>query len=403
MSPLPEGGLRNHRTEFVPETTIAEPPTDPAWELFSDRLQRFVPSIGPQFDQTRKVGDADVQANDRGPEDDELTVAYLLQRWLVDGSGDAQDAAGYGLLRDGDNFLPATHTIVDRESKSTGGEAGGGLRIYRVALGAYINSVTIPGDADRGSPIEVELGYTARKIRSYALSQPSAGTTLDIVSTDASDTMDVTIEDDGAATSETNSLNGTTTVTTTSSFSSIDAVWLSEEPTGNVTVSDGSGNTLLTIYGSSEYDDVEGDRGIPLLGSGSHASAIGTSFEKFLGHQVQRGGSAMADVLSSVSLEVTNELATPAQVGSLQRAIEVGNREVTIQANTHGTQESHDRMIESLRAVGADIVWTFSGGTLTVKDAVLTDPGEKTVEVGQAIMQEDNTFTGEGSPAIVIA
>lgn len=398
-----ESALHDRRIEFVPETTRGEPPSNPSWELFSDRLQNIDWSPSPTYDVDRAVGTADALDADAGPEDHSLALAYRLQRWLVDGSGNPQDAAAYGLLRDADNQLHNSHTIVDREDRSTGGADGGGRRTYTVAVGALIGEVTLEGDPSTGNPITPELAYTAEKVRSYEIDQPADGTTITVVSTDGNDSMDVTIEDDGAATSETLTLNGTTEVTGTSSFTSIDAVRLASEAAGDVQIKDDAGNVLMEIKGKNSYDDREGDLGIPLLGSGSHASALGTAFERFIGDVINRGGSSIADTLTSLALTASNNLETEPQVGTLRRRIDEGGRDVTMSASTVGDGESHDRIVESLISTAADIQWQLTGGNITLKSAILDSPGGRQIQVGDAKVTQDNTFRATTDPAITIS
>lgn len=407
-----ESAIHDRRVEFVPETTRGQPPSDPAWELFSDRVQNIDWSPSPVYDVDRAVGTADALDADPGPEDHSLTLAYRLQRWLVDGSGNPQDAAGYGLLRDGDNQLHNSHTIVDREDRSTGGADGGGRRTYTVAVGALIGEVTLEGDPSTGNPITPELSYTAEKVRSYEVDQPASSTLLVVESTDANDTTQtLTVEDDGASTSEDVSLNGTSLVSTSSQFDSIDAARLDAETDGDVKiyVNDGSetsptkGSLLMTINGKNSHDDREGDLGIPLLGSGSHASALGTSFERFIGDVINRGGSSIADTLTSLSLSVSNNLETEPQAGTLRRRIDEGVRDVTMSASTVGDGESHDRIVEAMIATAADIQWQLTGGNITLKSAVLDSPGGRQIQVGDAKVTQDNTFRATTDPAITIS
>lgn len=402
---MDEAGIRNHRIEFVPETDVGVPPTDPAWERFSDVVRTFTPAPSPNFGEQRGVGKADILDIFKGAEDWELTCAYDLQRWLVDGGGAAQDAAGYGMLRDTDNALPATHTVVDRETRSVGGAASGGRRIYTVALGCYIRQVQLTLDADASDPILAQVTYVPEKVRKYTIDQPSGATTLTVESSDAADDgTTLTIEDDGASTTETVNLNQAAAPTTTASFSSIDAAYLSAETVGTVTIKDGSGNILMVIYGSDTYQKIEGDLGVPILGSGSHASALGSAYEHFLGDSVERPtGTSLADVIASSNITVENELDTGPRSDSMRRSIRVGNRTVTLAASTHGDRESFTRLMDTLQLTANDIVWTASGGTVTLKSAVLTDPGDQAVEAGQAMMVPDNTFTAKGDPAVVIA
>lgn len=407
-----ESALHDRRIEFAPETTRGTPPSNPSWELFSDRVQNIDWSPSPTYDVDRAVGTADALDADPGPEDHSLTLAYRLQRWLVDGSGNPQDATGYGMLRDADNQLHNSHTIVDREDRSTGGSDGGGRRTYTVAVGALIGEVTLEGDPSTENPITPELAYTAEKVRSYEVDQPSSSTLLAVKSTDAADTSQtLTIEDDGAATSEGVALSGTSLVSTSSNFGSIDAARLDAETEGDVEVyvntgtatAPSAGSLLMTIKGKSSYDDREGDLGVPLLGSSSHASALGTAFERFIGDVINRGGSSISDTLTNLSLTVSNNLATEPQAGTLRRRIDEGVRDVTMSASTIGDGESHDRIVESLISTAADIQWQLTGGNITLKSAVLDSPGGRQIQVGDAKVTQDNTFRATTDPAISIS
>ena len=52
--------------------------------------------------------------------------------------------------------------------------------------------------------------------------------------------------------------------------------------------------------------------------------------------------------------------------------------------------------IEHLKALTADLVWTMTGGAITLDNACLTTPGARTYEKGEATMRRDNVFTGQG-------
>ena len=385
-----EGGLQQHRTEFLREETYAVPNTDPSFNRFSDIIQSIEWTPTPNVEGHRGIGDADPQRMTKGPEEHELSITYALQQFPVDPDGDPLDASGDGLKRDADNTLPNTHTIVDREEKE-------GTRIYLVALGGLIDEVTLSGDTESNEPITAEVTYQCQKIRSYQVDQPDSSTTLDIVSTDDNDTMDITIENDDASTSETLSLTGTTTVTTTESFGEIDAVWLASEPAGDITISDGSGTDFMTIYGSNSYDNVEGDRGIPPLGSGSHASALDTAYEYFLDDTIEwPQGEDLAAALNSLELSVSNNVDSTSRVGQLGPVLSVGNRETQVTATLFSPTASHDAIMQALRKAQNNLIWTLSDGELQVNNAAITDPGARSIERGQAIMTLDNTFTGEG-------
>lgn len=390
-----ESGIKPQRLEFVRESTEGETPDNPAWSLYSDQVQSVGVSPSTAISPRRSVGDPDVQDFLAGAEDHEFTITYDLQQWFTSSGDPAYD----GMVRDsGTNELPSSHSILIRDRLGGSGEAGGGHYQYTVIKGAKIDSVNLAGEPESGEPVIVELSYLAEKSRAYRVSWPSSATTLDVVSTDSGDTMDLTIEDEGASTTETVTLSGTTTVSTTGSFGSIDAFELSSEPTGDVTISDGSGNTLVTIYGSSSYQDREGDFGVPTLGSGSHASAIGSDFEIFAGDTIERpsGSGSFIDpddvFLNSAECTIENNLEASTQVDSVRKVISEGSRTINISASIFGAAASYHSIDQHLRVNGADIKWTLSGGDLTFTDATLTDPGDVTKETETAVMTIDNSF-----------
>lgn len=394
-----ESGIRGQRLEFVREDTIGEPPTDPSYLLFSDTVQSVSPSFSPAIAQRFTVGDPDVQDFFVGTESHEYEITYDLNQWFTDASGNAQDASYDGLVRGTNGELPNTHTIVQRDILGGSGVAGGGSRLYTVITGAKIGTVTISGEPESGEPITVTLSYQAEKIRPYKIDQPDSGTTLDVVSTSDNDTMTLTIEDDDAGTSEEVTLTGTTTATTTATFSSIDAARLSTEAEGDITISDGSGNTLMTIYGSGSYQDREGDLGVPLLGSGSHASAIGGDFEQFLGDEFERpAGTALFDAVDIASAELTveNNLETQPSHQLIGQRINEGARNISLGATIFGEKASFDSINEHLRVVSNNIKWVLSDGELQVDGAILDELGSVAREAQQAVMTIDNTFTGTG-------
>lgn len=391
-----ESGIKPQRLEFVREDTEGTTPTDPAWALFSDQVQSYSFTPTATISPRRNVGDEDVIDFLPGAEDHEIEVTYDLQQWFTASGDPAYD----GLARDsGTNELPSSHSILSRDRLGGSGAAGGGSYLYTYAKGAKINSVNISGEPESGEPVMVTLSYMAEKGRAYKVDWPSSSTTLDVVSTDASDTMDINIEDEGASTTETVTLNGTTTVTTTASFASIDAFELTAEPTGDITISDGSGNDLVTIYGSDSYDGRAGDLGIPQLGSGSHASAIGSSFEIFLGDSIVRPSGSFIDTaidINSAEATVENNLEATPRVDSIGKAISEGSRTVTIAASIFGEAASYHSMAEHLRVTNQDIVWTLDGGSLTFPNATLTDLGSVAKETETAVMIVDNTFESTG-------
>lgn len=418
MSMADEGGLRDHRTGFVRETTDANgdpvTPTDPEFEPYSDTIRTFEWSPNPGLEAQRGIGDADPNDHHRGPEEHQLTVVYDLQRWFIDSNGNPHDAAYDGIARTGDNRLPNTHTVVDREEKfgvaeanTVDGSSGPkDQRTYTVGRGGTIDTAAITGDPSDQQPTAIELTYEFVKIRTYKIDQPDASTELAVTSTSADDTtQNVTIEaDDG--TSETVTLDGTTNVATSATFDTIDAIDLDAETEGTVEVYVWDATNavleeqLAEISGKSEYEGVEGDLGVPAIGAGSAPGTVDQPYETFIGDTIEWGGESLAMDINSVSVEVSNDTDRTPREDSFGQRIHVGNRETELEATVIGESESHDKIMASLQNDKSDIVWTFTGGTLTFPKAPLTDPGGRTVESGQATMELDNTFEPRG---VVIA
>jgi len=370
-------------------------------------------SPSPNLEGDRGLSDADVDEFDKAPEEHEVTVSYALQRWFVDGNGDAQDAAGYGMTRDSDQLLPATITVVDREDKgqlAADSTLNGGTalasRLYTVGIGGKVSDVSVTVDPSDQQPVMVEVTYQFEYVRRHQIDQPASSDTLDVVSSDSSDTSQtVVIEDEGAGTSESVNLSGTTTVTTTASFSDVDAIYVTDgsgNPTdtiGTVTVSaTSSGNTVTEIEGSNTYAGVEGAHGVPALGSGSHATAIGSSYYRTLQDEITLGGSSTYWLeINSKELSVDNNLNTRMRDDSFRQVIEEGVRDTQLTATVYGETESYSDLKRSLTNNGADIVWTFqSGDTVTLSDAKLVEPGSVSHEAEQTQMTLDNTFEPQG-------
>jgi len=400
-----ESGTLPGRYEWVVEPAPMEVPTDPEWNRFSDTIRSFSASPGASYARQDGIGTPDAKDHNRGTEDPSASIGYDWQRFPVDGSGNPVGAEAYGILRDEYNQLLASLLAVER-TEVPGGNDGAGMRVYSVVRGAKVNTVNPTNDPSNENPILMELEFQPTKVRSYAIHQPSAGTTLELTSTADTDTMDVTIESEGASTTETISLDGTTAVTTTESFDDIDVVWLADQPEGDVTVTDGSGTTLLEIAGGLTYSDddqpVDGDQGIPALGAGSHADPIGTNYEHFVGDRVERPvGSPVRPRVQTASWTVENDLSTNSVHVSRLPTIDESDRTVTIEADVAGPKVSHDSMMESLQKEQQDYEHEVGGGIVRFKNTVVQESGERQREAsGQAVSSISETFAASGDPAI---
>lgn len=411
----PESGELPGRYEWVEEPAPGEAPTDPAWNLFSDIMRSFEAEAGASKSRQDGLGTPDAVDHNRGTEEPSLTAGYDLQRFPVDAAGDPIDPSGYGLIRDQYNQLPGTLMVVGRR-EHPGGNDGAGVREYTVARGAAVSSVSPTLDPSEENPILMELEHQTQKVRSYLIHQPSASTLLVVKSSSANDTtQSVTIENEGAGTAETVVLNGTSLVSTSATFGDIDAVSLDAETEGDVTVaintgtetSPAEGTTLMTIEGGLTYSDddqpVDGDLGVPALGTGSHAAALGTKFEHFVGDRFERpAGSAVRPRVNSAGWTVENGIETSSMSHTRAPAVDEGNRAVSVEADVAGPFVSHRSMMEALQNDQADLEHELSGGVITFKNTTPTDSATRTVENEQSAASMSETFEASGDPAIVL-
>lgn len=393
----PESGILNQRLEYVRESTYGTVPTNPDWLPFSDNIMSLSTSPSAPVGAIRTLGSADINEHFLGAEEHSLEVDYHLQQGILSG-GNPQDASADGLTRGSDNLLPNSHTVLKRDTLDAGGAAGGGARIYTVATGCKIGTVSLAANPEDDLPVDVTLSYTPRKVRFYQIDQPASSTSLEVVSTDAGDTTQtLTIEDDSGTTEDV-ALNGTTVVTTAKlDWTSIDAARLDAETVGDVTIGDGT-NTLMTIHGTATYNGRDGDLGVPVTGTGSHASALGSAYERLIGDTIERpaGTDLLGGVdISSVELTVENNLDVQAHVGGIERQAFEGVRDVTLSTSVFGASPSVSIIREHLQKAQNNIVWTLDNSTLTLNTAILSDPGTVQKQTEQAVWIADTTFEAQ--------
>lgn len=406
-----ERALDDTRVEWVPETTPGVTPTDPAWNLLGDHI-KSVPGFsgGPSVDAGEVVGNSDTEQHFRGSTDNSLSFSWWMQRFFVDTNGNANDPVGELLTRGPGDSL-TSHSVVVRQERDFGGKLDAGFRKYVVGRGAYPSSGSAPGDPSQSEPIVAECEYgQVQYAETHVIHQPGSATTL-VVANDGSTSVDVTIEDEGAATAETVSVAGGGAVETASSFGDIDAIWVHSEPDGDIRVGTPDGSTTATdiktplledpITGSAT-DGVDGERGVPALGAGSHAAAIGTDPEsyQFLGTQSSFDGGAIANRVHALDLSVEIDLSTEAQQGTRAPAVDPGMRTVSVDADTAGPFESAVRYKEYMTGKTGALVYTYPDGDVTVNNAQLTDVDELDFESGDANSVFSSTFEGSGSPSV---
>jgi len=407
-----ESALDDLRVEWVPSTItvegLARTPTDPEWNRFSDYHLRIPTWSGDAGSDGQPVaGQGDLFDHFRSAEEHDLTVEYYLQRHPV-AAGAVQGAGGELLLT---SYRHANHEVlVRREELDGGGAADAGYREFIYASGAKPTSFSLPGDPAESEPIAAELEYAAAKVRQYVVSQPASSTTLTVSSTDSTDTVDVTIESEDAATAETVTLPGTDTneVTTTASFSDIDAVYAQGEHAGDIQVSDGTNDLLAQPLVGTETDGVESERGIPPLGGGSHASPIGTDPDRyvFLGTEATFGSGPLAespdagDRVHALDFSVEVEDSREPRQGTRRQVIDLGTRTASFEADVAGPYESTEQNYRYFTGTSADLVYTLPDGTITVANATVTETDDVERGAGESGIVFGATFEGHGSPAV---
>jgi hypothetical protein len=403
-SDTPDSGQLPGRYEWAVEPQRGDFPTDPNFERFSDIIREFEADPGAQLGRQDSLGAIDAIDHNRGDEDPSASIAYDLQQFPVDGNDDPQDASAYGLLRDEYNRLEATLYIESRR-EYPGGNDDAGVREYKVVRGAAVDTVNPDLDPSSEDPILMSLEFQPARVRSYLIHQMSADTTVDLVSDDDSDTMDVVVENEGASTAETISLNGTTTVTTTASFGDLDVVHPTSAPAGTITVTDGSGTELMELKGGNTYSDdnqpVDGDRGPAPLGGGSRAAAIDSTYEHFVGDRFERPtGSAVRPRVNSAGWTVENNVGTSSLQGTRAPAIDEANRAVTVDADVGGKFVNHKSMMEALEKAQEPLEHELDGGVITFANCVPTDSATETREADQGVASLSETLMASGDPAI---
>ncbi len=407
MSAPVESALQDARIEVVEETTHGVPPSDPSWEVLTDYLKELSVSPEANRDGQSVVGSGDLKSHFRGPEEHTFTTDYYKQQAFVDSSGNANYPAAQPLVYDYQSDYPS-YTLEYRRTVGSGGNDGAGFREYLVAFGARPTETSVPGDPSESEPITESLSWDAEKTRAYVIHQPSSSTTLDVTN-DGSTSVDVTIEDEGASTTETVTVSAGSTTTTTESFADVDAIWCESEPDGDISVTDGSGTDILDQdLAGSETDGVEGERGIPALGAGSHGTSIGVDPSKylFLGvDTVNWQGSALADRIHALDLTVGVETDKNAQAGTRRQSIDIGTRTAEIEAETAGPYESAKRIRDQFRNEQGDFVYKFPDNDVALKNASLTDAPDYTRSAGETNYIPSTTFQGAeeaDSAAIVV-
>jgi hypothetical protein len=370
-----ESGLQPSRHVFTEETTPGEPPSDPEFQRYSGELEEVTASIDGGKEATESLGDRDFVEQYRSNEESELTVSYYQYDFPLSSTGDIVDPVGFTMELPNGDFPTLTH--VSRRDVRGGGKLGAGFREYLVAFGCRPVSATLDGDPSAAEAIPQELTMPAETIRPHIIHQPDSATELVVRSTDDTDTNEIVIEDEGATTTSTLTLPGTSpnTVVTTATFDDIDSVFVRGEHAGDIQLGtdNGSGSIdtelLEKPLTGSKTDGVSSVEGIPPLGGGSVESPPTGQGNVFLGTQASFDGSPVAPRLHTLDLSVELDTAREAVQSSRRTEIDVGQRTVEFSADVAGPFQSASKIKAHFRDVSGDLVYAFGAPGTTPSNA----------------------------------
>ena len=403
-----ESYLKGFRIVYVAEATYGVPPTNPTWLLYSDEVEQIGgdivrAAITPQ----RVLGSANVASFILGSHTSQLALRYRVHdRTLAD------DVIEDAMVRDADNLLAASHSIMVRHERTlTVGIDSAGTRDYIVAQGGYITSGVLTGQLEPATALTFAPLYQCQRVRKYRIDQPdtSGADVLIGIKSSAATIVTVTIEDEGASVSQTKALAGTVyTSMGVTKYGNIDAIRLASAIPGDLLVSINTGSDatpvegklLCTIRGGTFYG-ADGDLGIPLLGSGSYPMAIATAMSTLKGSTIEWDSAGLADVsVANVSLTVDNfeggsSLPT---AGSTNQSIIVGGSTFTVSAQVVGTHQTHANIDDHLGGTAATFTWkpsATSAKTLSLAGTIIMNPGGANFEIGQGVPVLDIELQGE--------
>jgi len=409
MSIAYEGGIRPNRIEFVREADEGVTPDNPEFLLYSDNVRTLDPTINPQTEAQRGLGSPDPIDFRNAVEAHELTLAYDLQQWVLDSNGNPQDAMYDAVIRDANNAIPNSHTVVRRmeqfgiePSSSVEGEGGTAkdTRQYYVGRGGKCNA-TITGDPSNPQPDLIELSYQFEKSRLFQIDQPENEPLT--VYNESDEEITIYLENEGSTKFEQLTVAaGANTDTADADWDGLDAVQLESDTSGNVRVENSDGENLAVLYGADEYDHNEGDIGVPVIGDGAHADPIGEGYAVFHSDEVRRpDGTPLAQNVVSTEGMVENSYGTPERSEGARRTIVAEDRVSTVEVTVFGETEHYQNTNQLLRGTEADLVWLYRDtdgrelGTLQWDDTQLTEAGASE-ETSEGFKEVDLVIEGQG-------
>lgn len=422
-APNAERGVAPQRVDFVREDylgsgTFGVTPTDPSFLKYSDAINTLNITPSAVIERRGGLGTADPVDFQRGPESHEIVVGYDLVK-QINASG---DASYDGLARQGDELLPDSHSLLVREDK-TQVQSGATVaentsrptRLYLYGRGGLVNEGMLAGNPSEQQPVVVELTYIFQYLRAFQIDQPTsveAPTEVVVKSTDSGDTG-VAVEIEGtddtdtyaSETVTTDASDGTTIVSSTTTFQNIDVVYVSAANVGDIEVaintgsqtSPTEGDTIAKVFGETTYSGVESDYGVPPLGSGSRedTSTLGAP-ENFIGDTIQADSSPYPYQIQAINLTWENGLEETAVSDQLGRALHPGNRTLNWESTIFGENASIDALQAHFQNSSRNMTWTLDNTTIDLSNTRLVEPGEVAKEEGQAVMTIENRWVAEG-------
>lgn len=427
-----EAAVRRVDTYYARETLDSngnpQTPADPTFNLYSNVVNSDEVEPSAEYDNRLGLGNYVPVEKHRQQETHEITVAYDLQRFPVDGSGNPQDAYADVALRDVDNRVESTHTFLEVEKKAeimaestwhyryfdelgnahpSGEDPGATVKPTRTehyGRGCIAEEATMELAPEDASVINCELQYTGHKFRRYQIDQPASDETIAVKSTDAGDTgATVDIETTDGSTTESltlDSSDATVLVTSSETYGSL-RVSLPAELTGDLEVytydsTNTTAKQLLTVIrGADARDGIEGDLGVPLVGGGSFGD--GSSLNDgipALGSDLSWNGNDAAENVTSTTITVENEIENNATDSGLVQDLRVGSQTINLESTVFGEVESQQMYAEHLLGREADLSFSIEGGTVDIPRGYINDGGSTEKEAGAAVLQVEVTWQG---------
>lgn len=426
MATNTEGGIRRNSAYFAREETddFGNPitPADPEFLLYSSVVRTMSGAASAEYEERTGVGNYAPTDKNRQQETAEISVEYDVERFFVDANGDPQGAFADAVQRTVDHNVASTHSYLEVEEKAsvvpantwnhryyedngnshpsgtTPDSVSRATRIEGYARGCVPSEATLTIDPSDSAVLSVELSYTAHKYRRYQIDQPD-GEYVGVRSTESVDAGDVVIESTDGSESETLTLDGTTTVFSSTTFGSL-RVHLPDDQAGDVEVfasSDGTAaDQLLTVIrGADAYDGIEGDTGVPAIGAGGFddGADLGSGIAS-LGAGMTFSGHPGAENIDSTAITVSNEVEQQPTDDGLAQAVMAANQTVSAEVTVFGETESPEKFDQHLMGTEAPLRWSVNGGDVEIPRAYCSSGGETEKEQESAVMQVDVEYTG---------